>query len=143
MLERLLREGPRADDEFVLRGATGGKLGKDYVTSRLRHYRRMSGLSEQLNIQSLRHTYASWFVQDDGDIYVLKELMGHADIKTTMKYARLNPQALHRAVQAVEQNRATTADTEVSVLKNELARTKAELHEMRALFSQMSTLAAS
>lgn len=37
----------------------------------------------------LRHTFASSFVMNGGSILSLKEILGHADIKMTMKYAHL------------------------------------------------------
>jgi integrase len=42
----------------------------------------------------LRHTYASHFVMAGGSILALKEILGHADIKTTMRYAHLGPDYL-------------------------------------------------
>lgn len=39
----------------------------------------------------LRHTFASYFVQNGGDILTLQKLLGHSDIKTTMRYAHLAP----------------------------------------------------
>ena len=39
----------------------------------------------------LRHTFASHFMMADGSILTLKELLGHADIKMTMRYAHLAP----------------------------------------------------
>lgn len=38
----------------------------------------------------LRHTYASWLVQGSVSIYTVKELMGHRDIASTMRYAHLD-----------------------------------------------------
>lgn len=40
---------------------------------------------------TLRHTYASHYVQNGGNIYKLKEYMGHASIETTQIYAHLAP----------------------------------------------------
>jgi len=34
----------------------------------------------------LRHTFATLFIQNGGDIKILKELLGHRDIKTTERY---------------------------------------------------------
>ena len=39
----------------------------------------------------LRHTFASHFMMAGGSILTLKELLGHADIKMTMRYAHLAP----------------------------------------------------
>ena len=39
----------------------------------------------------LRHTFASYFIMNGGSILSLKEILGHSDIKMTMKYAHLAP----------------------------------------------------
>lgn len=38
----------------------------------------------------LRHTYASWLVQNGVGIYTVKDLLGHGDIESTMRYAHLD-----------------------------------------------------
>ena len=83
-----------AESDLVFRGATGGPVGEGYLSERFRFYRRQAELPENLHLHSLRHTFASWFVMRGGDLYRLKEIMGHADMKTTLKYAHLRPEAL-------------------------------------------------
>jgi len=46
----------------------------------------------------LRHTFASHFMMNGGNILVLKEILGHADIKMTMIYAHFSPAHLEDAV---------------------------------------------
>ena len=79
---------------FVLSGADGGPLNGSYASKRFRKYRRLAKLPEEVNFHSLRHTFASWWVQRGGDLYRLKEVLGHADIQTTMKYAHLRRESL-------------------------------------------------
>lgn len=38
----------------------------------------------------LRHTYASWLIQKGVGIYTIKDLLGHGDIESTMRYAHLD-----------------------------------------------------
>ncbi len=38
----------------------------------------------------LRHTYASWLIQKGVGIYTVKDLLGHGDISSTMRYAHLD-----------------------------------------------------
>ncbi|WP_236715529.1 tyrosine-type recombinase/integrase [Pseudomonas sp. BMS12] len=46
----------------------------------------------------LRHTFASHFVMAGGDLRTLKDILGHADITTTMIYAHLAPEHLDKAL---------------------------------------------
>ncbi len=45
----------------------------------------------------LRHTYASHFVMNGGDIVTLQKILGHSDLKITMRYAHLSPEYLSAA----------------------------------------------
>ncbi len=46
----------------------------------------------------LRHTFASHFMMNGGNILVLKQILGHADIKETMRYAHFAPEHLDDAI---------------------------------------------
>jgi integrase len=47
---------------------------------------------------SLRHTFASWLAMQGETLLTIKELMGHKDIETTMRYAHLIPDQKRAAV---------------------------------------------
>lgn len=47
----------------------------------------------------LRHSFASYFIMNGGNILTLQKILGHSDIKQTMKYAHLSPSYLDAAVQ--------------------------------------------
>lgn len=49
-------------------------------------------------IHVLRHTFASHFMMNDGNILVLQRVLGHTDIKMTMRYAHFAPDHLEDAV---------------------------------------------
>lgn len=44
----------------------------------------------KMRIHDCRHTYASLFVMNSGKLYDLKAILGHADMKTTERYAHLS-----------------------------------------------------
>lgn len=46
----------------------------------------------------LRHTFASHFMMNGGNILVLKQILGHSDIKDTMRYAHFAPDHLDDAI---------------------------------------------
>ena len=50
----------------------------------------------------LRHTFASWLVQAGVPLTEVRDLLGHASIEMTERYAHLAPERLRRAVQQLE-----------------------------------------
>ena len=59
-----------------------------------------AGLPE-FRIHDLRHSFASHLVNAGRSLYEVQELLGHADIKTTSRYAHLSRERLVAAVEVV------------------------------------------
>lgn len=55
----------------------------------------------KLRIHDLRHSFASFLVNAGRSLYEVQELLGHADIRTTSRYAHLNRERLVGAVACV------------------------------------------
>jgi integrase len=60
-----------------------------------------AGLAD-FRFHDLRHTFASHLVASGVDIVTVKELLGHADIKMTMRYAHSAPASKVKAVASLE-----------------------------------------
>ena len=56
---------------------------------------------DRLHFHSLRHTFASWLVQDGVSIYAVKELLGHSNVRTTEVYSHLTGSVLHAEVNRI------------------------------------------
>src|SRR5690606_13617017 len=50
----------------------------------------LAGIKKRLTSHVGRHTFGYLFMTSVGDIYALKEIMGHSKIETTQKYAYLD-----------------------------------------------------
>jgi integrase len=56
-----------------------------------------------------RHTFASRLTREGVDIVTVKELLGHSNISTTMRYAHSNDETKRRAVQRLKSSDKTVA----------------------------------
>ena len=66
---------------------------------------RMAGVSRAegfIGWHDLRHTYGSHLAMRGVALKVIQELMGHATIEMTMRYAHLSPEARESAVQELD-----------------------------------------
>ena len=53
---------------------------------------------EDFHFHDLRHTFASHLVMNGVGLKAVQELLGHADMKMTMRYAHLSHEHLREAV---------------------------------------------
>lgn len=79
----------------------GNQITVSWLTHRFKKYVVDAKLNERLHFHSLRHTFASWLVQDGVSLYAVKELLGHSDMKTTQVYSHLQPESLHKEVNKI------------------------------------------
>ena len=64
----------------------GEPLGRSAVQQSFRLAVNKAGITKDVSVHSLRHTYATHLLEEGVDIVTIKELLGHATIETTMMY---------------------------------------------------------
>jgi integrase len=67
------------------RGATGER---QRVEGSFETVLELAGIRE-FRFHDLRHTFASWYMMNGGDLYELAKILGHSNIKMTERYAKL------------------------------------------------------
>ena len=67
------------------RGATGER---QRVEGSFETVLELAGIRD-FRFHDLRHTFASWFMMNGGDLYELAKILGHSNIKMTERYAKL------------------------------------------------------
>ncbi|WP_066281716.1 site-specific integrase [Arthrobacter sp. OY3WO11] len=70
------------------------------------HAARARGLTKSPRIHDLRHTHASWLIQDGAiSLFAISRRLGHASVRTTEQvYGHLMPQALQDGADATERS---------------------------------------
>src|SRR5207237_3712818 len=88
-LSALFRAYPhRLGTDLVFSSSSGGHIVD--VRTGFQNACKRAGLID-LHFHDLRHTFASQFVMSGGDLYILKEILGHKSITMTQRYAHLSP----------------------------------------------------
>lgn len=57
---------------------------------------------QRVVFHSLRHTFASWLVQNGTPLYTVAKLMGHSTLEMTQRYSHLAPDTLKKAALSLE-----------------------------------------
>lgn len=89
-----------SDNEYVFSNK-GQLLDANFITHKLKKYVRLLGLDDRLNLHSLRHTFATWLVQEGAPVYEVQKLLGHSNISVTQVYTHLQPEKLHSTVNRI------------------------------------------
>jgi integrase len=83
----------RARDALVFTAAEGGPVTDGHFRSRVWYPAIAAAGVRRFPPRIMRHTAASWLVQDGVPLYDVQALLGHEDYATTQRYAHLAPDA--------------------------------------------------
>lgn len=105
-LEMLTKKQPKVFSlevrNYVFHKHPGLRYERDFVSKQFRKAIRAAGLNEGLHFHSLRHSTASNMVRRGVPIAVVKEVLGHSDLKTRMVYSHVRSEDLVSAVKMLE-----------------------------------------
>ncbi len=104
----LLERRDRPTSPYLFCKADGTRIGdpkKGFVAACV-----SAGLAD-FRYHDLRHTFASWWLQEGGDLYRLSRVLGHATLQMTTRYGHLRTEDLHGELERVAQKRSQDRKT--------------------------------
>lgn len=86
------------NNKFVLLESNGEPIKYAHIYRRFKMAQKKAGILNQIRFHDLRHTFASNFMMNNGNLFDLQKLLGHTKNDMTMRYAHLSPGHLQDSV---------------------------------------------
>ena len=82
------------NSDILFFGKKGNKLNRTFMAKIIQNIRGQLGLNESITLHSLRHSFATHLIQNNANIRVVQQLLGHSSLSTTQLYTKLSNKSL-------------------------------------------------
>ena len=79
---------------YLFEGQYGEQYSKRSAQQVFKNALQKASINKEVGIHALRHSYATHLLEQGTDIKFIQELLGHNDIKTTMRYIQVSDKSL-------------------------------------------------
>ena len=107
--------GPTEPALFVNR--RGGRLTRQGGWKIIKKHAHAAGLAAQVSPHTLRHSFATHFLDGGGDVRVVQELLGHASVNTTQIYTLVSRARLRAVYERAHPRAAAEVEPAVSTVE--------------------------
>ena len=74
---------------LVFTTRTGGIINQNNINRMIETYRTKAGIEKHISAHTFRHSFATAFLRETGNLSLLQRVLGHEDISTTQIYVHL------------------------------------------------------
>lgn len=92
----------RKGSEYVFVNQDDSPIEVHHIYRNFTKAQKSAKITNLIRFHDLRHTFASQFMMNNGNVFDLQKILGHTDIKMTMRYAHYSPEHLQKAMQGFE-----------------------------------------
>jgi site-specific recombinase XerD len=86
------------NNPYVFLEADGTEVKYAHIYRRFHKAQDKAGIINKIRFHDLRHSFASNYMMNGGNVFDLQKLLGHTDIKMTMRYAHFTPAHLQNSI---------------------------------------------
>lgn len=102
ILLQALFEKNYQNNPYVFLEADGEEAKYAHIYRRFRKAQERAGITNKIRFHDLRHSFASNYMMNGGNVFDLQKILGHTDIKMTMRYAHFTPDYLQGAIKFMD-----------------------------------------
>jgi integrase len=90
------------DNNIVFCSKVGTHIFPENIRRSMRIVLKKAKLNKQARLHILRHTYTTRLFEENVNIKAIKELLGHENVKTTLRYAHVDDEGIKKSIQVLD-----------------------------------------
>ena len=88
LLEEYIRNR-KGEEKALILNKNGKRISQRSIQNIIKKYAKKAKINKKITPHTLRHTFATHMLQNDADIVVIKDLLGHSNLSTTQIYTHV------------------------------------------------------
>lgn len=122
----------RKEHGFVFIESNGEPIKYGHIYRRFHKAQKNAGIYNQIRFHDLRHSFASNYMMNGGNLFELQKILGHTKIDMTMRYAHFSPSHLQNSLQFMTMTKTNEENEDRTVLEPQTINEKESLVMLRA-----------